>query len=115
MTSFSIDLGDETATALREIAEVTDETPDTLIRRAIEELVADYIDGRIAMQRLADPSDEIISSAELRRRLAEDDSLTRIAIAPGPAGIVALAVSTLADVPVSERDLLLRKLGERER
>ena len=72
MTSFSIDLADDTATALREIAEETEETPDTLIRRAVEELVADYVDGRIAVQRLADPSDPMISSQELRRRLAED-------------------------------------------
>jgi predicted transcriptional regulator len=69
MTSFSIDLADSTATALREIAETTAETPDDLIRRAVEELVADYTDGRIAMQRLADPTDLIISSEELRRRL----------------------------------------------
>jgi predicted transcriptional regulator len=41
MTSFSIDLGDDTATALREIAAVTSETPDVLIRRAVEELVSD--------------------------------------------------------------------------
>jgi len=72
MTSFSIDLADDTATMLREIADVTAETPDSLIRQAVEELVADYLDGRIAMQRLADPSDEVISSAELRRRLAKD-------------------------------------------
>lgn len=70
MTSFSIDLADSTATALREIAETTAETPDDLIRRAVEELVADYSDGRIAMQRLADPTDPMISSEELRRRLA---------------------------------------------
>ena len=72
MTSFSIDLADSTAVALREIAETTAETPDTLIRRAVEELVADYSDGRIAIQRLADPTDVMISSEELRRRLAED-------------------------------------------
>jgi len=72
MTSFSIDLGDDMARALREIADVTSESPDALIRRAVEELVADYVDGRIAMERLADRSDPIISSAELRRRLAED-------------------------------------------
>jgi len=72
MTSFSIDLADSTATALREIAETTAETPDMLIRRAVEELVADYGDGRIAMQRLADPTDVMISSEELRRRLEED-------------------------------------------
>lgn len=72
MTSFSIDLTDDTATALREIADETEETPDRLIRQAVEELVADYVDGRIATQRLADPSDPMISSEELRRRLAED-------------------------------------------
>ncbi|MEA2413753.1 MAG: hypothetical protein QOI58_410 [Thermoanaerobaculia bacterium] len=72
MTSFSIDLADSTATALREIAETTAETPDDLIRRAVEELVADYSDGRIAMERLADPTDPMMSSEELRRRLEED-------------------------------------------
>jgi hypothetical protein len=49
MTSFSIDLA-----------------------AAVEELLADYTDGRIAMQRLADPADPMISSEELRRRLEED-------------------------------------------
>jgi predicted transcriptional regulator len=72
MTSFSIDLADSTAVALREIAETTAETPDMLIRRAVEELVADYTDGRIAMQRLADPTDLMMSSEELRRRLEDD-------------------------------------------
>jgi predicted transcriptional regulator len=71
MTSFVIDLADDTATALREIAEVSAETPDTLIRRAVEELVADYVDSGIAKERLEDQSDEVISSAELRRRLAD--------------------------------------------
>jgi uncharacterized protein (DUF433 family) len=31
-----------------------------------------YVDGRIARQRPDDPSDSVISPAELRRRLAED-------------------------------------------
>jgi predicted transcriptional regulator len=72
MTSFSINLSDNTATVLREIAELTAESPDVLVRRAIEELVADYIDGRTAMQRLADPSDAVISSEEMWRSLEED-------------------------------------------
>ncbi|MEA2236181.1 MAG: hypothetical protein QOC81_905 [Thermoanaerobaculia bacterium] len=72
MTSFVIDLADDTAMALREIAEETAETTDALIRRAVEELVADYVDGGIAEERLGDPSDAVISSAELRRRLADD-------------------------------------------
>ena len=48
--------------------------------------------------------------ALLRRHYGED-----VDIAPGPAGILALAVASLADIPSSQRDLLTRKLGERER
>ena len=48
--------------------------------------------------------------ALLRRHYGED-----VDIAPGPAGILALALATLAEVPPSERDLLTRKLQERER
>jgi len=47
--------------------------------------------------------------ALLRRHYGED-----VDIAPGPAGILALALATLADVPASDRDLLTRKLRERE-
>jgi len=39
---------------------------------ADEDFVNDYIDGTIAMQRLADPSDPIISSEDLRRSLDEE-------------------------------------------
>lgn len=46
--------------------------------------------------------------ALLRRHYGED-----VDIAPGPAGILALAVASLAGVPASERDLLTRKLEER--
>jgi hypothetical protein len=48
--------------------------------------------------------------ALLRRHYGED-----VDIAPGPAGILALAVASLADIPASERPLLTRKLRERER
>ena len=48
--------------------------------------------------------------ALLRRHYGED-----VDIAPGPAGIVALAVASLADIPASQRDVLTRKLRERER
>ena len=36
-------------------------------------------------------------------------------LALGPAEILALAVASLADIPASDRDLLTRKLGERDR
>ena len=48
--------------------------------------------------------------ALLRRHYGED-----VDIAPAPAGILALAVASLADVPASELNLLTRKLEERER
>ena len=46
--------------------------------------------------------------ALLRRHYGED-----VDIAPAPAGILALAVASLADIPPSQRDLLTRKLGDR--
>ena len=48
--------------------------------------------------------------ALLRRHYGED-----VDIAPAPAGILALAVASLADIPPAERDLLTRKVEERER
>ncbi len=42
----------------------------------------------------------------LRRHYGED-----VDIAPAPAGILALAVASLADIPASERGLLTRKFG----
>ncbi|HYI08880.1 MAG TPA: hypothetical protein VEK57_07395 [Thermoanaerobaculia bacterium] len=48
--------------------------------------------------------------ALLRRHYGED-----VDIAPGPTGILALAVASLADIPDAERELLTRKLEERER
>lgn len=48
--------------------------------------------------------------ALLRRHYGED-----VGIMQAPAGILALAVASLAEIPASERDLLTRKLEERER
>ena len=48
--------------------------------------------------------------ALLRRHYGED-----VDIAPRPDRILALVVASLADTSASERDLLTRKLGERER
>ncbi|HEY2094761.1 MAG TPA: hypothetical protein VGJ81_23120 [Thermoanaerobaculia bacterium] len=48
--------------------------------------------------------------ALLRRHYGED-----VDIAPAPAGILALAVASLADIPASQRDLLTRKLEDRQR
>ena len=52
--------------------------------------------------------DQVI--ALLRRRYGED-----VDIAPEAADILALAVASLAETSASERDLLTRKIEERER
>lgn len=48
--------------------------------------------------------------ALLRRHYGED-----VDIAPAPAGILTLAIASLADIPASQRDLLTRKIEDRER
>ncbi|MEE9115340.1 MAG: DUF6290 family protein [Thermoplasmata archaeon] len=58
---------------LEEIAEESDRTKSYLIRKAIERYLEEYADYRIALDRLYDKDDEIISSKELRKRLASKD------------------------------------------
>lgn len=48
--------------------------------------------------------------ALLRRHYGED-----VDIAPAPSGILGLAVASLAEIPALDRDLVTRKLEERER
>jgi hypothetical protein len=67
-------------------------------------------------KRIADDAERCGRSFEgqvialLRRHYGED-----VDIAPGPAGILAMALASLSDIPASERDRLTRKLGEPER
>ena len=58
---------------LEEIAAESDRTKSYLIRKAIERYLEEYADYRIALDRLHDKDDEIISSKELRKRLASED------------------------------------------
>ena len=55
---------------LEEIAGDTERSKSYLIRKAIERYLEEYADYRIALDRLHDKDDEIISSKELRKRLA---------------------------------------------
>jgi len=54
---------------LEEIAEDTERSKSFLIREAIERYLEEYADYRVALDRLHDKDDEIISSKELRKRL----------------------------------------------
>jgi hypothetical protein len=67
-------------------------------------------------KRIAADADRCVRTFEgqvialLRRHYGED-----VDIAPASAGILALAIASLADIPPAERDLLTRKIEERER
>ena len=66
-------LPEETVEELEAIAGHTDRSKSYLIRKAVEQYLAEYADHQIALDRLNDPHDKIISSKELRERLASKD------------------------------------------
>lgn len=67
--SVSIRLPDETARALEEVAQAIDRPKTFLIRKAIESYLIEQADYQIALDRMLDKDDEIISGSELRKRL----------------------------------------------
>jgi RHH-type rel operon transcriptional repressor/antitoxin RelB len=67
--SVSIRLPDKTAQALDELASATERSRTYLIIKALEAYLADHADYQVALDRLRDKDDPIISSAELRKRL----------------------------------------------
>ena len=71
--SVSVRLPDKTAQALDELANATDRSRTYLIVRALEAYLADHADYQVALDRLRDKDDPVISSGELRRRLGRKD------------------------------------------
>ena len=71
--AISLRLPESVHEQLEEIAKDTDRSKSYLIRKAIERYLEEYADYRIALERLHDKDDEIISSKELRKRLADKD------------------------------------------
>ncbi len=71
--AISLRLSEEIYEQLEEIAEDTDRSKSYLIRKAIERYLDEYADYRIALERLHDKDDKIISSKELRKRLANNN------------------------------------------
>jgi predicted DNA-binding protein len=70
--AISLRLPEDIHDQLEEISEDTERSKSYLIRKAIERYLEEYADYRIAIDRLHDKDDEIISSKELRKRLAAD-------------------------------------------
>ena len=71
--SVSLRLPDEVASQLDDIATNIDRSKSYLIKKAIERYLDEYADYQIALDRLNDKDDEIISSKEMRKRLASKD------------------------------------------
>lgn len=67
--SISVRLPDKVAKALEELAKVTERSKTFLIRKALESYLAEYADYQIALDRLRNKDDAVISGAELRKRL----------------------------------------------
>ena len=67
--SVSVRLPDATAKALEALAKATDRPKTYFIEKALESYLAEHADSQIALDRLRDKDDPIVSSAELKERV----------------------------------------------
>lgn len=67
--AISVRLPEDLTRALERVAESIDRPKTYLIRKAVESYLAEYADYQIALDRLRDKEDRIISSAELKKKL----------------------------------------------
>lgn len=68
-TPISLRLPDRLEKALRKLSITTDRPRTYLICKAIETYLSEYADYQMALERLRDKSDAIVSSSELKKRL----------------------------------------------
>ena len=68
-TAVSIRLPDELAKQLDGIAKETERPRSYIIQKALESYIEDYADLQIALDRLHDRTDPVISSKELKKSL----------------------------------------------
>ena len=68
-TSFSLRLPDELARKLNDIAKETERSKSFIIQKAIESYLDDFADLQVALDRLQDKTDKVISSAEMKKTL----------------------------------------------
>ena len=73
-SSISIRLADKTAKALDELSKATDRTRTYFIEKALESYLAEHADYRVALDRLLDKDDPVISSSEMRKRIGRRKS-----------------------------------------
>jgi RHH-type rel operon transcriptional repressor/antitoxin RelB len=69
-TAVSIRLSDDIAHELEGLARTIERSKTYIIRKAVESYLQEYADYSVAIERLNDKDDEIISSDEMGNRLA---------------------------------------------
>ena len=69
--SVSVRLSDETAKALEKLSKQTERPKTYFIEKALESYLRDYADYQVALDRLRDKDDPVISSSELKRKLTQ--------------------------------------------
>jgi predicted DNA-binding protein len=69
-SSISVRLDKETARALEDLAKATDRPKTYFVEKALASYLAEYADYQVALDRLRDKDDPILSSADLRKRIA---------------------------------------------
>jgi RHH-type transcriptional regulator, rel operon repressor / antitoxin RelB len=74
-SSLSVRLPDRTAKALEKLSKLTDRPKTYFVEKALESYLADYADYQIALDRLKDKDDPVISSADLKRRLGRKNRI----------------------------------------
>ena len=67
--SVSVRLPEELVNAIERLAQTTERPKTYLIRKAIEAYLQEYADYQIALDRLRDKDDAILTSAQLKKNL----------------------------------------------
>ncbi len=73
--ALSVRLPDRIARALEKLSKMTDRPKTYFVAKALESYLAEYADYQIALDRLSDKDDLIISSADLKRRLGRKNRI----------------------------------------
>ena len=72
-SSVSVRLSDRTAKALDKLSKQTERPKTYFIEKALESYLGEYADYQVALDRLRDKDDPVISSAELKKRIGRKD------------------------------------------
>ena len=67
--SMSLRVSEQLFSELEKLAQLTDRSKSYLIKKAIEQYLKEYADYKIALDRLQDKDDKILSSEKMRKLL----------------------------------------------